>query len=82
MQTSLNEFKELSAEIVQTFDVQTISTHPTFSEAGLDSLDTFTHFMKIEEKYGFSIPEADINKLKIFQDLLDYPNSRLLSVKQ
>ncbi|STO33493.1 Uncharacterised protein [Legionella bozemanae] len=27
MQTSLNEFKELSAEIVQTFDVQTISAH-------------------------------------------------------
>lgn len=82
MQASLNEFKELSAEIVQALDVQTISAHLTFSEAGLDSLDTFTLFMKVEEKYGFSIPEADISNLKTFQDLLDYSNNKLLNLKQ
>lgn len=82
MQASLNEFKELSAEVVQSLDIQNISANLTFSEAGLDSLDTFTLFMKVEEKYGFSIPDTDVSNLKTFQDLLDYSNDKLLALKQ
>lgn len=82
MQASLNEFKELSAEVVQALDIQNISANLTFSEAGLDSLDTFSLFMKVEEKYGFSISEADVSNLKTFQDLLDYSNDKLLALKQ
>lgn len=78
MTISLTHVQKLTADIVPVIDVSTISADLTFMEAGLDSLDTFTLFLKMEEIYGFSIPEMDVNNIKTFQDLLDYSNKRIM----
>ncbi|STY31204.1 Acyl carrier protein [Legionella wadsworthii] len=77
MQASLEDIKGISAEIFQTVDVHKIEEDLSFSEAGLDSLDAFTLLMKVEEKYGFSIPEKDVNQIKTFKDLIEYSNNKL-----
>lgn len=78
MKISMANIQRLTAEIVSIIDADKIDIDLSFAEAGLDSLDTFTLFLKIEENYGFSIPDIDVNKIKTFQDLLNYSNNRLL----
>ena len=77
MKDLLTELLTLSTKIAPTIDPHTLDPALTFAEAGLDSLDTFAFFMKIEEKYGLTIPEVDFNAIKTFEDLLSYANHRL-----
>ena len=80
MTISLANVQKLTEDIVPIINSSTIDANLSFLEAGLDSLDTFTLFLKIEENYGFSIPDIDVNNIKTFQDLLDYSNKRILEI--
>ncbi|OGV26347.1 MAG: hypothetical protein A3F18_04085 [Legionellales bacterium RIFCSPHIGHO2_12_FULL_37_14] len=71
------DLQALITEVIPTVDVATFDSSLTFTEAGMDSLDVFSFFMKVEAKYGFSIPEHDFGKMNTFQDVLNYSNSLL-----
>ena len=74
MSITLDKIKEISSRVNEWVDGTAIEEHLTFSEAGLDSLDTYSVFLKIEEELNISIPEKDIDKIQTFKDLLDYTN--------
>ncbi len=43
---------------------------------GVDSLDMFTIFLKIEENFNIKIPDKDTDRLKTINDIVDYINQK------
>jgi acyl carrier protein len=59
-----------------------ISPDATFDDLGLDSLDSVTLIMAIEEAFDVQISDQDAGKLSTLQDLVDYIQKHAKSVKQ
>ena len=55
------------------FDPATIKPETTFTDMGLDSLDTVDLVMKLEEEFGFEIPMSE--NLKTVGDLVSFIES-------
>lgn len=72
MIASWTELKALSQQIIPTLETEALHANLSFTEAGFDSLDTFALFLKVEERYGVSIPESHVDGIKTFQDLMNY----------
>lgn len=53
-------------------DFENINFDVPLSDQGLDSLDHLTMFLEIEESYGISIPEKEIERLKSINDIVEY----------
>lgn len=47
------------------------------SDQGVDSLGVFDLLLRLGEKYGIEIPDADVDKLTTVSAILDYLNRRL-----
>ncbi len=71
---TFDELKQLIEETVTGVNLSNINEQQSLSEAGIDSLDSFSILIKIEEVYGFEIPEDEVENLNIFNKLLDYIN--------
>ena len=55
-----------------------IKPESTFMEdMGADSLDMVELVMSFEEEFKIEIPDADAEKLKTFQDVIEYLKTRL-----
>ena len=59
-----------------------ISPDATFDDLGLDSLDSVTLIMAIEEAFDVQISDEDAGKLSTLQSLVDYIHKHAKSVKQ
>jgi len=44
----------------------------TLSDMGLDSLDSATFLLSVEEKYGVKIPDEDMGDLETLGDIIAY----------
>jgi acyl carrier protein len=73
----MKEIIDLSSEVTHNRVPGPIKPEACFADSGFDSLDTYTLVAKIEEKYHFSIPNEDYQKLKTFKDLQEYTNRKL-----
>jgi acyl carrier protein len=51
-------------------------------DLGADSLDIVEMVMQVEEKFGFEIPDEDMENIVTVQDLLNYIERRLGQKKQ
>lgn len=54
----------------------TILKSASWSDLGMDSLDTVELVMKIEEDYGIEITDAEASDIKSFADLLTLVESK------
>jgi acyl carrier protein len=59
-----------------------ISPDATFDDLGLDSLDSVTLIMAMEEAFDVQISDHDAGHLSTLQDLVDYIHKNARSVKQ
>ena len=55
----------------------TILKSTSWSDLGMDSLDTVELVMRIEEEYSVEIDDADASSIKGFADLLDLIEKKL-----
>lgn len=46
-------------------------------EQGVDSLDILDYLLQIEEKFGVSIPDEDIDKVSSFHKMLEYVQDKM-----
>ena len=59
-------------------DIDVIDEHTKVMEdLGADSLDVVEMLMALEESFGFSIPDEDIEELITVSDIVEYVESRL-----
>jgi acyl carrier protein len=56
---------------------ETILKSASWSDLGMDSLDTVELVMRIEDDYGIEIDDADASNIKSFTDLLNLVESKL-----
>jgi acyl carrier protein len=55
-------------------DLSKLDNKLTLTELGLDSLDTYTILIKIEETYKFKIPDEHVDELDNIHSLISYIN--------
>lgn len=54
-----------------------ISTRESFQENGIDSLDVYTIFLSIEEKYQVKFSEEEVNKIKSIDEITSSLNKKM-----
>jgi acyl carrier protein len=57
-------------------DATTLVDTKPLIELGADSLDIVDIIMELEETFGIEIPDADADKIKTINDMVEYINSR------
>lgn len=67
---------DIKAANIPDVDVDALDTESTFAAQGIDSLDEMSIFLCIEEKYGFKIPDDDIENINSITELADYVIAR------
>lgn len=67
-----NGIREIIDDIVIGMDASSISDTDIFNEIGIDSLDFANILLEIEERYGVSIPNDDVEECGSIQQILDY----------
>lgn len=78
-------FLKIREIIVNQLDVKEEIIRPEskfVEDLGADSLDIVEMVMQVEEKFGFEIPDEDMENIVTVQDLLNYIERRLGQKKQ
>ena len=57
--------------------IENIDPQKDLASQGVDSLDTLSLLLLIQEKYGIQIPDEDIPKLETLNDIVEYVNKKL-----
>ena len=74
----LEQLKELAKEIEMLKEkIENIDPSKDLASQGVDSLDTLSLLLLIQEKYGVQIPDEDIPKLETLNDIVEYVNKKL-----
>jgi acyl carrier protein len=65
--------------IVETsgIDPRTLTVQTRVADLGLDGVGVIELAMAIEDAFDLEVPEADIDRLKTLQDIIDYVAQRL-----
>lgn len=73
----LEEIKEIiKAELSDRINIEEIPADGLLEDYGIDSLDRASVFMAIEDKYGISIPDLDLEKLRTLNDIIAYIDTK------
>lgn len=56
-------------------DLSALEETTTFESVGVDSLDTFTILLSVEENFGVTIPEERVEELNTIAKLVEYLKS-------
>jgi acyl carrier protein len=57
-------------------DISGITANMSLRKAGIDSIEMFTIFLALEEKFGIKIPDADVDRLDTVTNIVSYLQSR------
>ena len=77
MQDIEKKIKEVIADKLGK-SVDEIKDEASFIEdLGADSLDIVDMIMKLEEEFGVSIPDEDLDKIRTVKDAIDYIKSKI-----
>ena len=82
---AMDIFLKIREIIVNQLDVKEEIIRPEskfVEDLGADSLDIVEMVMQVEEKFGFEIPDEDMENIVTVQDLLNYIERRLGQKKQ
>ena len=63
---------ELLKDVAPSVKWADLGAEGSLEDAGLDSLDKATLFMKIEDKTGLQIPDSDYDNLDSSKSIVDY----------
>ena len=75
---TIETLKELAKEIEMLKEkIENIDPQKDLASQGVDSLDTLSLLLLIQEKYGVQIPDEDIPKLTTLNDIVEYVNKKL-----
>jgi len=75
---TIETLKELAKEIDMLKDkIDNIDPDKDLASQGIDSLDTLSLLLLIQEKFGVQIPDEDIPKLETLNDIVNYVNQKL-----
>jgi acyl carrier protein len=78
MEISTNKIKKILSETSSLGkEVLNFSDDLSLTKQGVDSLDSLDFFLKIEESYGISIPDNDIDKLSTVNQICKYLESKI-----
>ncbi len=76
MNVILNRVKTIFDEIDLKSNITPLRDNLPLTEQGIDSLDMFACFLKIEENFNIKIPDNDTDRLKTINDIVDYINTK------
>jgi len=71
---SHDDIKQLLTSINEDLNVEDLDNVTKLSDQGVESLDTFDLFLRIEEDYGVSISDEEIEDLDTIQKIVDQVN--------
>jgi acyl carrier protein len=75
MKVTVEEVIEvLKHEVEARIDYDTLKTDLSLREQGMDSLDSLTFYLAVEEKFGVKIDEDETDKLKSIDDIIGFVN--------
>ena len=78
MEITTNKIKKILSETSSLGkEVLNFSDDLSLTKQGVDSLDSLDFFLKIEESYGISIPDSDIDKLSKVNQICKYLESKI-----
>lgn len=78
MEITTNKIKKILSETSSLGkEVLNFSDDLSLTKQGVDSLDSLDFFLKIEESYGISIPDSDIDKLSTVNQICKYLESKI-----
>jgi len=55
-------------------DISEIKSNIPLIEQGIDSLDTWTVYLLLEEEFCIKIPDEDLNRVQTIDDIVKYTN--------
>ena len=74
---TIEEIKNIiKAEVSNRVNVDEIPVDDNLSDHDIDSLDRSSIFMEIEDKYGISIPDIDLERLRTLNDIVTYVDNK------
>lgn len=77
MELSIANLKQLLSKSSSLGDqVLSFKDDVSITEQGVDSLDMLDYFLNIEEAYDVKIPDTDIEKIRTFDALYKYLQSK------
>ena len=68
--------KKIIAEQLGVEEGQVTNEKAFVADLGADSLDTVELVMALEDEFGIEIPDEDAEKIRTFQDVLNYIRSK------
>ena len=71
--------KDILASLNEDIDSHDLDDYGKLSEQGIESLDTFDLFLRVEEDYGVTISDEEIEELNTIQMIVDHINNNLNS---
>jgi len=77
MKATIENIKELIAEVEELGDVNEMKSDVALSEQGIDSLDVANVYLLLEEKFDVKILDEDLNKVQTIDAIVEYINSKL-----
>lgn len=72
MKVTADEIRVIVKETESSTDVAQLDESMNFSEAGIDSLETFNILLGVEEKFGITIPEEESEELNSISEIIAY----------
>lgn len=60
---------EISRIVAESLSLDNIDPKKSFQDNGIDSLDVFTIFLAVEERYGIKLSEDEVSLVKSVDDL-------------
>ena len=75
MKATLEEVKDIFAqEVDTTIDVTDMDPSLNIGDLGIDSLDRSSIFLALDDKYGVSFTDEDIQELDTINKIIDFIN--------
>lgn len=71
--------KDILASVNEDIDSHDLDDNGKLSEQGIESLDTFDLFLRVEEDYGVTVSDEEIEELNTIQKIVDHINNNLNS---
>ncbi len=69
------DLRRVMQKAFKTMDVSAIDAAASLYDVGLDSLDHATLLLAVQEEFGVTIPDEDVDKCQSIAAIVDYVNA-------
>jgi acyl carrier protein len=75
MSMTEQDLRRAMRRVFKTMDISAIDANGSLYEVGLDSLDHATLLLAVQEEFGVTIPDEDVDKCHSITAIVDYVNA-------